>query len=161
MTIVCASQPGFLGHRKVGAAGSQGQAGSPILGFVRRSWASLVHWARTGSPVMVAKGVLRPARGQAHSHVSKGNFSQQDQAYGVSLGRVAVVGTLGHHVGEVDPFTKHVAGLEDWKRDTETCQPTSGAPPTGARHQGRGAATYPPDSPLLSSELGKNLTGLL
>ena len=42
-------------------------------------------------------------------HVSKGNFSQQDQAYWVSLGRVAVVGTLGDHVGEIDSLTKHVA----------------------------------------------------
>lgn len=53
-----------------------------------------------------------------YSHVSEGNFSQQDQAYWVSLGRVAVVGTLGDHVGEIDPLTKHVARLEGWKRDS-------------------------------------------
>lgn len=57
--------------------------------------------------------VPHPYSAKADSHVPESNFSQQDQADGVSLRRVAVVGTLRHHVCEVDSLPKHVACLEE------------------------------------------------
>lgn len=55
-----------------------------------------------------------------HSHVPEGNLSQQQEAYGIRLRRVTVVGTLGHHVSKVHTFAKHVTRLEKMKQSDWT-----------------------------------------
>lgn len=52
-----------------------------------------------------------PKRKQLYVHISKGHLSQQQEADGVRLRGVTVVCTLGHHVGKVHTFAKHVTSL--------------------------------------------------
>lgn len=68
----------------------------------------VVAWSRRLSRFTLSTLVMKPG----YSHVSKGNFSQQQQTDRVSLRCVAVVRTFGYHVGEIYPFSKHVACLE-------------------------------------------------
>lgn len=46
-----------------------------------------------------------------YSHVPEGDLSQQQEANGIRLRRVAVVCALGHHVGKVHTLAEHVTGL--------------------------------------------------
>lgn len=73
--------------------------------------------------------VPHPSSAKADSHVPEGNFSQQDQTDGVSLRRVAVVGTLRHHVCEVDSLPKHVACLEEQGQVKTSSQDRPASPP--------------------------------
>lgn len=57
-----------------------------------------------------------------HLHVAEGNLGQQQETYGVWLGGVTVVRTLGHHVGKVHTFAEHVTSLEKIKHNGDVAQ---------------------------------------